>query len=179
MTLACWCTTSQLHSPTHFHTWLTLSPSNWVASLQNTLKALFHGEFGVTDYSRAAGVTPRQNRHSVGGSLCMFKYFDVKHEGLVGQFFLQLLQGWTFWCHSSFFFSFGCGLIEDHQRSSNYFFDLYQPFANLSLTAAVPCLPWAPVPVAVTQNSSSFCDFLLNKRQQRWVISFVLNLYRL
>lgn len=86
MTLACWCTTSQLHSPTHFHTWLTLSPSNWVASLQNTLKALFHGEFGVTDYSRAAGVTPRQNRHSVGGSLCMFKYFDVKHEGLVGQF---------------------------------------------------------------------------------------------
>lgn len=40
----------------------------------------------MTDYSRAAGVTPRQNRHSVGGSLCMFKYFDVKHEGLVGQF---------------------------------------------------------------------------------------------
>lgn len=111
-----------------------------MASLQNTLKALFHGEFGVTDYSRAAGVTPRQNRHSVGGSLCMFKYFDVKHEGLVGQF-STVASRVNVLVPFLFFFSFGCGLIEDHQRSSNYFFDLYQPFANLSLTAAVRCLP--------------------------------------
>lgn len=33
MTLACWCTTSWLHSSAHFHTWLTLSPSVWVAGL--------------------------------------------------------------------------------------------------------------------------------------------------
>ena len=151
MTLACWCTTSQLHSPAHFHTWLTLSPSNRVASLQNTLKALFHGEFGVTDYSRAAGVTPRQNRHSVGGSLCMFKYFWRETWGIGWTVFYSCFKGERFGA-IPLFFSFGCGLI-DHQRSSNYFFDLYQPFANLSLNAAVRCLPWALVPVACTRNS--------------------------
>ncbi len=49
-------------------------------------EALFHGEFGLTDYSRAAVVTPRLSRRSVGGSVCMFQYFNVKHKGFVGQF---------------------------------------------------------------------------------------------
>lgn len=53
-------------------------------------EALFHGELGLTDYSRAAVVAPRLNRHSVGGSVCMFQYLNVKHEGLVGQLSAKL-----------------------------------------------------------------------------------------
>lgn len=53
-------------------------------------EALFHEESGLTEYSRAAVVAPRLNRHSVGGSVCMFQYFNVKREGLVGQFSAKL-----------------------------------------------------------------------------------------
>lgn len=35
-------------------------------------KALLHGEFGVTDYSRAAAVARRLHRHPVGVSVCSF-----------------------------------------------------------------------------------------------------------
>lgn len=44
-------------------------------------EALFHREFGLTDYSSADVVASQLNRHSVGGSVCMFQYFNVKHEG--------------------------------------------------------------------------------------------------
>lgn len=52
MTLACWCTTSWLRSSAHFHTWLTLSPSLWVASL---LKALRPSSMGTL-----AGLIPAE-----------------------------------------------------------------------------------------------------------------------
>lgn len=60
---------ARLSSTTHFHTWLTCSPSFWVASLLKALRPLFHGEFSLTDYTRAAVVAPWLNTHSVNDCL--------------------------------------------------------------------------------------------------------------
>lgn len=117
---------AQLHSLAHFRTWLTLSPSIWVASL---LKPLPWGVWS--------------------------DWLDTGNIGGSSDSFLQsYTEGKRLWSHT-FFSSFGCDLTKGHQRSSNYSFNLYQPFSNLILTAAVRWHPWAPRSVAVTRLKAS------------------------
>lgn len=61
--------------------------------------------------------------------------------------------------------SFSVVLTKGYERSNNYSFDLYHPFANLSRTLAVHCLPWWPSSVSLTRlqqvwNSGPFRHIL-------------------
>lgn len=140
MTLACWCTTLWLRSSAHFHTWLTLSPGLWVASL---LKALRPSSMGTL-----VGLIPaelllqqsqkHQTRNSVVGSGCIFLWFHVNHGRLHGQLTAQLFQGRGFW--SCFAFWFVC-FVTTSKFIINYF------------TAAFSRLLWTPKPFACTRKS--------------------------
>lgn len=144
MTLACWCTTSWLHSSAHFHTWLTLSTSVWVARL---LKALRPSSVGtLVDLLQQSCCSRTTTEQTFGRRFCL--HVSILSCGTWGIRFFSFLQsyfqGRSLWSHS------GCVLTECHQKSSNYSFDLYRPFAP-SLTAAIRWLPWAPGSVALTR----------------------------
>lgn len=157
MTLACWCTTSWLRSSAHFHTWLTLSPGLWVASL---LKALRPSSMGtLVGLIPAELLLQQSQKHqteiqlwALAASSSGFMWKSWRLHGLLTA---RLFQGRSFW--SCFAFWFIC--LRFNNFKIHYFFDFFQPFGKLHFTAAFSRLLCTPNSFAGTRKSCLIlCD---------------------